>query len=69
MIPGSDPASPDRIMLGPVKVVEVLTPPTPAEQRVTEALGNETVPFEKIRHLCSDKPLRRADLNDPGSRR
>jgi hypothetical protein len=69
MFPGNDPASADRIMLGPVKVVEVMTPPTPAEQLVTESLGNETVPFKKIRHLCSDKPLRRVDPNDPGPRR
>jgi hypothetical protein len=69
MSPVNDPGAPGRIMLGPVKVVEVLTPPPPAEQRVTESLGNETVPFEKIRHLCSDKPLRRADRNDAGPRR
>jgi hypothetical protein len=69
MIPANDPAPADRIMLGPVKVVEVMIPPAPTEQRVTESLGNETVPFDKIRHLCSDKPLRRADRNDPGARR
>jgi hypothetical protein len=51
--------------MGPVRVVEVLTSPAPAEQRVTEALGNETVPFERIKHLISDKPLSRADPNQP----
>jgi hypothetical protein len=52
--------------MGPVKVVEVMTPSAPSEQRITESLGNETVPFEMIRHLISSKPLRRARPDDLG---
>ncbi|MHC4767696.1 MAG: hypothetical protein ACYTEI_03165 [Planctomycetota bacterium] len=66
MTPANDPGRIEQIRMGPIKVVEVLTSPAPSEQRVTEALGNETVPFEKIKHLISDKPLRRANPNEPG---
>ncbi|MHC4080916.1 MAG: hypothetical protein ACYS15_16635 [Planctomycetota bacterium] len=66
MTPANDPGPIEQIRMGPIKVVEVLTSPAPSEQRVTEALGNETVPFEKIKHLISDKPLWRANPNEPG---
>jgi hypothetical protein len=66
MTPANDPSRIEQIRFGPVKVVEVLTSPAPSEQRVTEALGNETVPFEKIRHLVSAKPLGRARQIDRG---
>ncbi len=66
MRPANDPASVEQIRLGPIKVVDVFTAPAPPRQRVTDALGNETVPFEQIRHLISDKPLGRASRTDPG---
>ena len=66
MTPVNDPGPVERMRMGPVRVVEVLTPPAPPEQRVTESLGNETVPFEKIKHLISDKPLRRANPSELG---
>jgi hypothetical protein len=66
MTPAEEPGAVERIRIGPIRVVEVLTSRPPAEQRVTDALGNETVPFEKIRHLISPKPLRRADHNEAG---
>jgi hypothetical protein len=66
MTPANDLGPIEQIRMGPFKVVEVLTSPAPSEQRVTESLGNETVPFEKIKHLISDKPLRRADPNELG---
>jgi hypothetical protein len=66
MTPTNDPGPVEQIRMGPIKVVEVLTSPAPSEQHVTESLGNETVPFEKIKHLISDKPLHRADQIEPG---
>ena len=66
MTPANDLGPIEQIRMGPIKVVEVLTAPAPPQQHVTESLGNETVPFEKIKHLISDKPLRRADPNEPG---
>ena len=65
MTPTEEPSAVEKIRMGPIKVVEVLTSP-PTGQRVTEALGNETVPFAQIKHLISPKPLRRADQNEPG---
>ncbi len=65
MTPANDPGPVERMRMGPVRVVEVLTSPAPPDQRVTDSLGNETVPFEKIKHLISDKPLRRASPDEP----
>ena len=67
MTPAKDPGAVEQIRMGPIKVVEVLTSSPPAGQRITDSLGNETVPFEKIKHLISPKPLRRADPNAPGT--
>ncbi|MHC4129985.1 MAG: hypothetical protein ACYSWT_18625 [Planctomycetota bacterium] len=67
MTPAEEPGAIEQIRMGPIKVVEVLTSPPPAEQRITESLGNETVPFEKIKHLISPKPLSRADQDSPGT--
>jgi hypothetical protein len=66
MTPANDPGPVEKMRLGPIKVVEVMTSPAPTEQRVTESLGNETVPFEMIRHLISDKPLQRVEPREPG---
>jgi hypothetical protein len=65
MSPANEPTPVERISMGPVKVVEVFTSPVPAGKTVAEALGNETVPFEQIRHLCSCKPLGRPVQTEP----
>ena len=53
--------------MGPIKVVEVFTSPTPSDQPVTDRIGYEAVPFSEIKHLCSGKPLSRFDPLDPRS--
>ncbi len=60
-----EPLRNDQVTLGPGKVVEVFTAPAPANQPVSESLGNQTVPFEKIKYLISDKPICRPIRYDP----
>jgi hypothetical protein len=67
MTPANDTGPIEQISMGPIRVVEVLTGPAPAEQQVTESLGNETVPFEQIKHLISPKPLHRAIPDQPAT--
>ncbi len=56
-----DPGSVDLLRMGPIKVVEVFTSPSPSDRPVTDRIGYETVPFAEIKHLCSRKPLSRFD--------
>ncbi len=64
MNPANKRAPIERLRMGPVKVIDVFTSAPPSQVTVTEALGNETVPFEQVRHLCSAKPLVRASRTD-----
>ncbi len=54
----------EEIRLGPIKAVRVYTAPAPNEKEAADALGNQTVPFDEIKHLVADKPLARAPQPD-----
>jgi len=66
--PGASPDPGRNLMhIGPIKFVGVATSPSPGDQRVCTAVSHEAVPFEMIRHLCSQKPLGR--FEPPGEQR
>ena len=61
-----DPGSIELLRIGPIKVVEVFTSPTPTDIPVANSTTCDSVPFSDIKHLCSGKPLARftpADRN------
>ncbi len=51
---------PEAVRIGPIKSIEIKTWSPPAEgETIVACLSHAQVPFETIRHLVSDKPLRR----------
>ena len=59
-----NPMVAELLRLGPIKAVRVYTAPPPSDRCVVDSVGHETVPFDEIRHLIADKPLRRLDQSD-----
>ncbi len=59
-----NPMAAEPLKLGPIKAVRVYTAPPPSDRRVVDSVGHEAVPFDQIRHLIADKPLRRLDQTD-----
>ena len=62
-----DPGSIELLRIGPIKVVEVFTSPTPTDTPVANSTTCDTVPFSDIKHLCSGKPLGRFTPAEPHS--
>lgn len=42
-----------------VDLIKVVVSPPPVDKRVTRPVGTAVYPFEKVKHLLVDKPLRR----------
>ena len=54
-----EPGAVEQLRIGPIKVVELYIAPVPDDSPIAESLGNQTVPFDQVRHLVSSKPLGR----------
>ena len=51
---------PEATRLGPIKSIEIKTGSRPDQgESIVACLNHAQVPFEAVRHLVSDKPLRR----------
>ena len=59
-----NPMAAEPLKLGPIKAVRVYTAPPPSNRCVVDSVGHEAVPFDEIRHLIADKPLRRLAQTD-----
>jgi hypothetical protein len=47
----------EGVRLGPIQTIEVRLAAPPEGRHIVESLGNDTVPFEQIRHLIARRPL------------
>jgi hypothetical protein len=56
------------LAIGPIKVKEIVVPSVRHSGRISNDVSIETVPFHKIRHLCSSKPLCRYSAPGPADR-
>ncbi len=57
MSPTDDTLASDQVRFGPIMTIEVHLGPVPAGRPVVESVGNDTVPFDQVRHLIAARPI------------